>query len=118
MKYKMINRDNIDFTSDADVCNIGYIELYVDEIPIRLEKFYTRKITCVTIFIPMLESLKTEEDIKKYLVEKNLIKIIDDNIYITEIEDIDDDVYISINIPIEDNDKIINECNLEFNEYN
>jgi len=26
MKYKAIDRTNIDFTSDAEICNIGYFE--------------------------------------------------------------------------------------------
>lgn len=117
MKYKMINRDNIDFRNDADVCNIGYFEYYVKNYPIRLEKFYTRGITCLTIFIPDIKEFKLEKDIKEFLIKNNIIKIVKDNIYITEVEDIDDEKYISINVPLEDNNGIINECNVQFKNY-
>ena len=40
MKYKAIDRSNIDFTSDAEICNIGYFEKKYQDIPVRGEKFF------------------------------------------------------------------------------
>ena len=40
MKYKAIDRTNIDFTSDAEICNIGYFEKEYQDVPIRAEKFF------------------------------------------------------------------------------
>lgn len=39
MKYKAIDRTNIDFTSDAEICNIGYFEKEYQDVPIRAENF-------------------------------------------------------------------------------
>ena len=117
MKYKMIDRSNIDFSNDADVCNLGFFEKEIGLYPIRCEKFYTKGITCATFFIPNDESFKTKESIKKFLVDQNLVKIIKDEIYITEIEDINENSFISINVPLEQNDMIINECLIEFKNY-
>ena len=64
MKYKAIDRTNIDFTSDAEICNIGYFEKEYQDVPIRAEKFFANGITCVTIFIPKIDSLDDEEKIK------------------------------------------------------
>ena len=73
MKYKAIDRTNIDFTSDAEICNIGYFEKEYQDVPIRAEKFFANGITCVTIFIPKIDSLDDEEKIKKFIANNNII---------------------------------------------
>ena len=51
MDYPQIVRDTIDFTSDTEVCNIGYAEgTLSDTRPYRLEVWSSYGITNVTIF--------------------------------------------------------------------
>lgn len=117
MKYNKIDRTNIDFTSDAEVCNIGYFEKYVKDIPIRIEKFVTNGITCITIFIPKIEIFNDEKTIKKFLQDNNIIEIIDDKIYVTELEDVNNNEFLSINVPLESINHTFNKCTLDFKDY-
>ena len=94
MKYKAIDRTNIDFTSDAEICNIGYFEKEYHDVPIRVEKFVANGITCVTIFIPKIDSLDDEEKIKKFIANNNIINFIEDKAYITELEDINENTFL------------------------
>lgn len=119
MKYPQIIRDMIDFTSDTEVCNIGYNEgTLKDKRPYRLEVWSSYGVTNATIFISIkdLED-KSEEEIKNILVDNELIKIIEDDIYITEVEDSSDNSFLSINIPLNEGEKTINECNIKLSEY-
>lgn len=110
MKYEKIDRSNIDFTSDTSVCNVGFLDFSINNIPIRLEEFYMNDVLCLTIFIPKMVEFVDEETIKKYLVDNNVIEIIKDNIYITEIEDINNNSFISVNVPLEMKDDVLNIC--------
>lgn len=117
MKYKAIDRTNIDFTSDAEICNIGYFEKDYQDIPIRGEKFVANGITCVTIFIPKIDSLEDEEKIKKFIANNNIINLIEDKSYITELEDINENTFLSINVPLDDRNHLYNECLIDFKDY-
>ena len=107
MKYPSIVRDTIDFVSDTEVCNIGYNEgVLSDQRPYRIEVWSSYDITNATIFISIKDiENKSEEDIKEYLQKENIIKVIDDDIYITEVEDSEDNTFLSVNVPIFDGDK-------------
>ena len=110
MEYPSIVRDMIDFTSDTEVCNIGYNEGKLsDKRPYRIEVWSSYGITNATIFISIrgFEN-KDEKDIKRYLEKEGIIEIIEDDIYITEVEDINDETFLSINVPIDDHDKCLN----------
>lgn len=117
MKYKAIDRSNIDFTSDAEICNIGYFEENYQNIPVRGEKFVSNGITCVTIFIPKIDEFDDEEKIKKFLSNNNIIKFKEDKTYITELEDTNDNTFLSINVPLDDRTNIYNECLINFKDY-
>jgi hypothetical protein len=110
MKYEKIDRSNIDFTSDTSVCNVGVLDFSINDMPIRLEEFYMNDVLCLTIFIPKVDQFIDEETIKKYLVDNNVIEIIKDNIYITEIEDINNNSFISVNVPLETKNEVLNVC--------
>lgn len=109
-KYPSIIRDTIDFISDTEVCNIGYQEgILSDNRPYRMEIWSSYGVTNATIFISIIDfENKSKDEIKQYLVKEKLIEIIEDDIYITEVEDTCDNIFLSINIPIEENDHIIN----------
>ena len=110
MKYEKIDRSNIDFTSDTSICNVGVLDFSINDMPIRLEEFYMNDVLCLTIFIPKVDQFIDEETIKKYLVDNNVIEIIKDNIYITEIEDINNNSFISVNVPLETKNEVLNVC--------
>ena len=119
MKYPQIVRDTIDFTSDTEVCNIGYAEgTLSDERPYRLEVWSSYGITNTTIFISILGlEEKNEEEIKELLVKEGLIEIIKDDIYITEVEDTEDNTFISINMPTEENEEVLNKYLVEIKDF-
>lgn len=119
MEYPKIVRDTIDFTSDTEVCNIGFNEdVLKDGRPYRIEVWSSYGVENATIFMSILGfEDKTEEDIKKYIVDNSLIEIIEDDIYITEVEDINDNSFLSINIPLKEVEKVINKCNVSLKEF-
>ena len=52
MEYPMINRELIDFTSDSDICNIGYAEgVLKDSRPFRAEMWSAYNVETLSIFI-------------------------------------------------------------------
>lgn len=119
MKYPNIIRDTIDFISDTEVCNIGYQEgVLSDERPYRLEVWSSHEITNATIFISIKDiENKSEEEIKKYLSDEGIIEIIEDDIYITEVEDVEDNVFLSINMPVLEKNKEINKYLVELKSF-
>lgn len=119
MKYPSIVRDTIDFTSDTEVCNIGYAEgTLSDERPYRLEVWSSYGITNTTIFISILDlEDKSEEEIKEYLTKEGLIEVIKDDIYITELEDSEDNTFLSINMPTEDQNGELNKYLVKLNDF-
>lgn len=119
MKYPSINRDNIDFTSDTEVLNIGFYEGILDDNrPFRLEMWLSYEILNATIFISIkdLED-KNIDQIKDIIVKNNIIEIIEDGIYIMELEDVNDNTFLSINIPISDHGNILNRCKITTKPY-
>lgn len=119
MKYPSINREQVSFESDTEICNIGYYEGKLDdERPIRVELWSSYGILNATIFISGLDlEKKTPEEIKGYLEQNNIIKVIEDKIFITEVNDINDNKFLSINIPLESNYNRINECLVKLKDY-
>lgn len=119
MKYPKIIRDTIDYTSDTEICNIGYAEGELsDERPYRIEEWSSYGINNITVFISILDlEEKSELEIKKYLENENIIKIVDDHIYITEVEDVEENVFLSINVPLSSKDTVINECLITIKDY-
>lgn len=117
--YPMINRENVDFSSDTEVCNIGYWEgVLADKRPCRVEEWVFHGVLNATVFISLegLENLSLK-GIKEMLLKNNIIEIIDDDIYITEVEDINDNMFWSINIPLEENGNIFNKCLVDIRSF-
>lgn len=119
MNYPKIIRDTLDFTSDTEVCNIGYCEgTLSDGRPYRIEVWSSYGITSATIFISILGFEEaTEKSIKKYLIDNEIIDIIKDDIYITEVEDIEDNSFLSINVPLEGKDVTLNKLLVRIKDF-
>lgn len=119
MEYPKINREQVSFESDTEVCNIGYYEGTLDDDrPVRVEVWSSYGILNATIFISNIDLEKlTEKEIKQYLEKNNIIKVIEDKIFITEIDDVNDNKFLSINVPIESDYDIINECLVKLKDY-
>ena len=119
MKYPNIDREQVSFESDTEVCNIGYYEGTLDDDrPIRVEVWSSYGILNATIFISNIDLEKlSEKEIKQYLEKNNIIKVIEDKILITEIEDVNDNKFLSINVPIESNYDKINEYLVRLKDY-
>lgn len=112
MKYPRIIRDTIDFGNDTEVCNIGYYDGIIDnERPYRVEVWASQGVTSATIFMS-LEDLKVE-NVKKILKNEHILEIIEDKIFITEIEDVENNKFYSINVPLEGNNHTINKLLIE-----
>lgn len=118
MKYPSINRDQVSFESDIEVCNIGFYESIIDERPIRVEVWSSYGILNATIFMSNIDiENKDEKYIKDYLVSNKIIEIIEDKIFITVIQDVDENEFYSINVPLEGKDVIINKCLVKLEDY-
>lgn len=119
MEYPSIIRDTIDFISDTEVCNIGYNEGKLnDNRPYRLEVWSSYGITNATIFISIIDlEESSEDDIKRILIKNNIIEVIKDDIYITEVEDSEDNVFLSINVPLDEHDEIINKLLIKVKDF-
>jgi hypothetical protein len=119
MKYPLINREQVNFESDTELCNIGYNEgVLSDERPYRLELWSSYGVLNATIFISSIDLTdKSVEDIKRYIEKEKLIEIIEDKIFITEVEDVEDNKFFSINVPLESNDIEINKCLIKVKDY-
>lgn len=118
-EYPKIVRDTIDFTSDTEVCNIGFYEgIFTDGRPVRVEVWSSHNIVNATVFFS-IEDLedKTEEEIKTILIQNEIIELREDNAYITEYEDSNENLFISINVALTDHDQIINKCLVQLKDY-
>ena len=119
MSYPMINRDGVDFTSDSEVCNLGYAEGELsDGRPYRIESFYTYGVESLTIFIS-IEGLeeKSMNDIKKMIVKEGLVDIMKDDVLIDKVIDEDDNEFLSINVPINDHGEELNKCLIKLKDF-
>ena len=107
MDYPNIIRDTLDFTSDTEVCNIGYNEgTLEDGRPYRVEVWSSYGITNATIFISILDlENASEKAIKKMLIDNKII----------ELEK--DEIFLSINVPLEGKDTIINKLLIKIKDF-
>lgn len=119
MDYPSIVRDTIDFTSDTEVCNIGFNEgTLEDGRPYRVEVWSSYGITNATIFFSNIDLEEASpKAIKKMLIDNNIIELIEDKIYITEIEDTEENTFFSINVPLEGNLVTINKLLVRIKDY-
>lgn len=119
MNYPSIVRDTIDFTSDTEVCNIGYTEGKLeDERPYRVEVWSSYGITNATIFFSNIDLEEASpKAIKKMLIDNNIIDIQEDKIYITEVEDTEENTFFSVNVPLEGKDITINKLLVRIKDY-
>ena len=106
-------------------------ELFFDGTEISQVPAYKRNINTVfqkyalfphlnvyeNIAFPLRLKKKSEEDIKEYLQKENIIKVIDDDIYITEVEDSEDNTFLSVNVPIFDGDKELNKYLVDLKDF-
>ena len=119
MDYPNIIRDALDFTSDTEVCNIGYNEgTLEDGRPYRVEVWSSYGITNATIFISILDlENASEKAIKKMLIDNKIIELEKDEILITEVEDTEENIFLSINVPLEGKDTIINKLLIKIKDF-
>ena len=119
MDYPKIVRDNIDFNSSSDVCNIGYYEGELkDGRPYRLEMWSSNGIDSVTIFISNigLED-KSEVDLVKYISGEDIIDISDDRSSVNLVTDIEGNDFYGINLLINNHDEEVNKLLVTLNDY-
>ncbi len=119
MDYPSIERDNIDFSSSSDICNIGYHEGTLrDGRPYRLEVWSSNGLDTATIFISNigLEG-KSEVDLVKYISGEGILDVDDDRAEVKEYTDINDNVFYSINLVLNKRDEEINKLLVELVNY-
>lgn len=119
MDYPKINRNNIDFSSSSDVCNIGYYEGELkDSRPYRLEVWSSNGLDNATVFISNkgLED-KSEVDLVKYIAGEEIIEIDDDRAQVNEVEDPNGNVFYSINLLLNNRDEEINRLLVPLDDY-
>ena len=119
MEYPKVERENIDFSSDSNICNIGYNEgVLKDGRPYRLEVWSSNRIDTCTIFISNkdLED-KSDVDLVKYIANEGLIDIDDDRVTVNEYTDINDNTFYSINLVLNNKDEEINKLLVSLNNY-
>lgn len=114
MELPKIDRDGIDFTSDTEVCNLGYNEGVYNDRPYRVEAWSSYDIDVATVFISTIDL--DEDSIRKYLIDSGIVNIIEDKIQVTKIES-DDNEFYSINIPLRDRNKTYNELNIDLKSF-
>ena len=119
MDYPRIVRDNIDFNSSSDVCNIGYYEGELkDGRPYRLEMWSSNGIDSVTIFISNigLED-KSEVDLVKYISGEDIVDITDDRATVNLVTDIEGNDFYGINLLINNRDEEVNTLLVPLDDY-
>ena len=65
MEIPKINREEVDFTTDSEICNVGFYEGEKDNRPFRIEVWSSYGIDVATFFISTV-NLK-EEDVKAFI---------------------------------------------------
>ena len=119
MEYPQIVRDVVDFTSDTEVCNIGYHEGKLsDGRPYRVEVWSAFEIETATIFISTQDiEDKDVKYLKKLIQDNKIIDIYDDRLDVTRTVDYEDNEFYSINIPLIDHDEEINTLLVNLKDY-
>jgi len=119
MDYPKIERDAVDFSSDTEVCNIGFSEgVLSDGRPYRIEVWSAFEIETATIFL----STKDIEDkdvkyLKKLIQDNKIIDLSDDRLDVTRTVDYMENEFYSINIPLVDHGDEINTLLVKLNDY-
>ena len=119
MDYPIIKRDIVDFTSDTEVCNIGYNEgTLKDGRPYRIEVWTAFEIETATIFISTQDiEDKDVKYLKKLIQDNKIVDIFDDRLDVTRTVDYEDNEFFSINIPLVDHDEEINTLLVNLKDY-
>lgn len=119
MDYPKIVRDVVDFTSDTEVCNIGYNEgTLKDGRPYRVEVWSAFEVETATIFISTQDiEDKDVKYLKKLIQDNKIVDIYDDRIDVTRTVDYEDNEFFSINIPLVDHDEEINTLLVKLKDY-
>ena len=119
MDYPIIKRDIVDFTSDTEVCNIGYNEgTLKDGRPYRIEVWSAFEIETATIFISTQDiEDKDVKYLKKLIKDNKIIDIYDDRLDVTRTVDYEENEFFSINIPLVDHDEEINTLLVNLKDY-
>ena len=119
MEYPKIVRDAVDFTSDTEVCNIGYHEgTLSDGRPYRIEVWSAFGIETATIFISTQDiEDKDVKFLKKLIQDNKIIDIFDDRLDVTRTVDYEENEFYSINIPLVDHDEEINTLLVNLKDY-
>ena len=119
MEYPQIVRDVVDFTSDTEVCNIGYAEGKLsDGRPYRVEVWSAFEVETATIFISTQDiEDKDVKYLKKLIQDNKIVDIFDDRIDVTRTVDYEDNEFYSINIPLIDHDEEINTLLVNLKDY-
>jgi len=119
MDYPIIKRDIVDFTSDTEVCNIGYNEgTLKDGRPYRIEVWSAFEIETATIFISTQDiEDKDVKYLKKLIQDNKIIDIYDDRLDVTRTVDYEENEFFSINIPLVDHDEEINTLLVNLKDY-
>ena len=119
MDYPIIKRDIVDFTSDTEVCNIGYNEgTLKDGRPYRIEGWSAFEIETATIFISTQDiEDKDVKYLKKLIQDNKIIDIYDDRLDVTRTVDYEENEFFSINIPLVDHDEEINTLLVNLKDY-
>ena len=118
-RYPKIVRETIDFTSDTEICNIGYYEgIFTDGRPVRVEVWSSHNVTNATVFFSIIGlEEKSEQEVKNLLIKNEIIELREDNAYVTEYEDSNENIFIAINIALEEHGNIINKCLVPLKDY-
>ena len=114
MDIPKINREEVDFTSDSEICNVGYYEGVSNDRPYRLEVWSSYGIDVATYFISTY-NLK-EEEVRHFIVSTDTIDIIEDEIKFEIIEN-DGNEFYSVNIPLRDRDKTYADLKIDLKPY-
>lgn len=118
MTYPRVLRDNIDFSNDSDICNLGFYEGEMnDKRPIRCEFWYTQGVNMMTIFISSINLKSDAKTIIDYLEKNSIVKIINNKITLEEINDLNDNSFYVINVPLNHGDEIYNENLVKYNVF-
>ena len=110
-----IDRSNVDFTSEPDICNVGYYEDTLDDYPIRLEVFTINGVDSCVVFID--EENMNASKLKDLLSNNNIIEFIEDKSIEDKYQDTNENTFISLNIPLEEGSHIYNKLKVLLKDY-
>lgn len=115
MEIPKINREEVDFTTDSEICNVGYYEGEKEGRPYRIEVWSSYGIDVATYFISTV-SLK-EESVKDFINSTETIDILQNEIKVEKITDEDENEFYSVNITLRDKSKIYSELKVDLKSF-